>query len=170
MRLSSAVLQAPALETFLDRLSNNDIAGAIDIGRDSGLFSADAGARLQNAIDGRQVLGGLVQSQHRTMESMGMVLTSLSESLAQQSQAAQSVKRSSDERLKFHTGLSTSIDALSHSAEESSSSVLEMVAINNEVSENIHNLSLSVQETTTAIEEMTFSSKEVSRVVTKRCG
>ncbi len=154
---------APGAEAFLARLEDADLAQALTVARERRLLSTQAIAKLQGSLGGKRELSELVHSQRRAMEGMGLTLTSLAESLTQQAQAAQAVKRSSEERLKFHKDLTESIDALSHSAEESSSSVLQMVAINNEVSDNIHNLALSVQETTTAIEEMTFSSKEVAK-------
>jgi methyl-accepting chemotaxis protein len=151
------------LESVIDRLAHNDSTGAQMLARQHGAMTPALDDSFKRLNRTQEVLKRLTSEQRRALESMGMAVTSLSESLSQQVSAIQEVARSLDERLAFHKGLAENVDGLSHSAEESSSSILEMVAINNEVRENIHNLALSVQETTTAIEEMTFSSKEVAK-------
>ena len=162
-RLRGGSERAPGADAVLALLTRGDFAGAVNEGRRHGLLSVaaeEAAARLSGQ---RNLIRKTADDQRRALESMSLTLTTLSETLSQQSASVQEVSRSLEQRLKFHNTLSENVDGLSHSAEESSSSVLEMVAINNEVRENIHNLSMSVQETTTAIEEMTFSSKEVAK-------
>lgn len=163
LRLRTTQTQEIALEPVLDKLASGDASGAMSAARERLPMTPGLEDSLRRLTKAQETLRNIGPAQRRALESMGLSLTSLSESLAQQVQAIHEIGRVLDERLVFHKGLAESVDALSHSAEESSSSILEMVAINNEVRENIHNLALSVQETTTAIEEMTFSSKEVAK-------
>jgi methyl-accepting chemotaxis protein len=163
MRLRGAGEQGALTEAVLAGLARGEIEEALSRARAAGAVATATEDALRRLVRERDDLRASVGDQSQALESMGLALTTLTETQAQQGQSVQEVSRSLEERLKFHRGLSEHVDGLSHSAEESSSSILEMVAINNEVRENIHNLALSVQETTTAIEEMTFSSKEVAK-------
>lgn len=104
-----------------------------------------------------------VATYQRTLEKMGIELTTLAEALTQQVGSLSKVKGAADNTTQSLARTMARLDDLSHSAESSSSSIIQMVAMNNEVRENVHNLASSVDETTTAIEEMTFSSKEVAK-------
>jgi methyl-accepting chemotaxis protein len=162
-RLRNQQVQPAALEAVVSRAARGDAAGAISEADKAMVLTPVLEEGLRHMVKERDELLSTVQGLRRTLESMGVGVTGLSETLDQQNAFIGDVTRSVDERSSFHKGLGENVDNLSHSAEESSSSILEMVAINNEVRDNIHNLAASVQETTSAIEEMTFSSKEVAK-------
>jgi methyl-accepting chemotaxis protein len=104
-----------------------------------------------------------LEAHRKALEAVGMELTVLNETLAQQLDALDEASSASDSTMSTQKGIGDRLDNLSHAAEESSTSIMQMVTINNEVRTNVHNLASSVEETTTAIEEMTFSSKEVAK-------
>jgi methyl-accepting chemotaxis protein len=120
--------------------------------------------RLLGQIESdRTTKDSLIEAQRKALESMGIELTALAESLVQQLEAVDEAAGAAEGAQTTQRGVGDRLDNLSRSAEESSTSIMQMVTINNEVRSNVHNLASSVEETTTAIEEMTFSSKEVAK-------
>ncbi len=151
------------LDAIVERIARGDFAGAMQDARNSGQLSRIGEDSLARMLERSSHAKNSSRSQRTNLDALHTSLSTLSESLSMQSNAAGDGARAVEESMGSHRHITEGIDGLSRSAEATSSSILQMVAINTEVTENIHNLALSVQETTTAIEEMTFSVKEVAK-------
>lgn len=159
----AAARTSSSAQEVVDLLVQGDFREALERGLATQVLDEDQVSQLRQRLSASDDMSHALGNLKEVLESMGVRLTTLAESLHTQVPTTETLVESARSALAARAEIAASIEGLSNSTEESSSSVLEMVAINNEVRENIHNLAMSVQETTTAIEEMTFSSKEVAK-------